>query len=137
MAVTGTETVVLVLCTSGAPSASASAGLTRVRSATDCVVSFDVVSWLRTVADAVVAVSGSSGGLLLALGIGITMGSRSLRTFIGIHRVPGVGFHGSKTTVVIPLCVFNARLRNHATRCSDQMLICFSVTSEPNTFEPC
>ena len=46
VAVTGTETVARVLCTSGATSASASAGLTRVRSAADCVVSLDVVSWL-------------------------------------------------------------------------------------------
>ena len=36
--------LVVVLCTGGAPSASASAGLTRVRSASDCVVSLDVVS---------------------------------------------------------------------------------------------
>ena len=46
MAVTGTETVVVVLCTAGAPSASASVDLTRVRSVTDCVVSLDVVSGL-------------------------------------------------------------------------------------------
>ena len=57
VAVTGTETVVLVLCTSGALPASVSVGLTRVRSATDCVVSFDVVSW-HGAAVAVVAVSG-------------------------------------------------------------------------------
>ena len=63
MAVTGTETAVLVLCTGGAPSTSASAGLTRVRSVTDCVVSLAVVSWLGTAAVAVFAVSGSSGGL--------------------------------------------------------------------------
>ena len=97
MAVTGTETVVLVLCTSGAPSASASAGLTRIRSATDCGVSLDVVSGLGTAAVAVIAVSGSSGGLLPTLGIGIAVGSRSLRTFNGILRVPGVGFHGFQT----------------------------------------
>ena len=42
---------------------SASAGLTRVRSGTDCVVSLDVVSWLGAAAVAVVTVSGSSGGL--------------------------------------------------------------------------
>ena len=72
MAVTGTETVVLVHCTSGAPTASASAGLTRVRSVTDCL---DVVPWLGTAAVAVVAASGSSGGLKCALGIGpIKMG---------------------------------------------------------------
>ena len=82
MAVTGTETVARVLCTSDAPSASASAGLTRVRSAADCVVSLDVVSWLGTadVTVAVVAVSGPPGGLKCPLGIGpIKMGSRSLR----------------------------------------------------------
>ena len=42
MAVTGTEPVVLVLCTGGTPPASASASLARVRSATDCVVSLSV-----------------------------------------------------------------------------------------------
>ena len=78
VAVPGTETAVLVLCcTSGAHSASVYAGLTRVRSATDCVVSLDVVSWLG--AAAVVAVSGSSGRLKCSFGIGlIKMGSRSL-----------------------------------------------------------
>ena len=42
--VTGTVGVVLVFCTGGAPSASDSDNLTRVRSATDCVVVPDVVS---------------------------------------------------------------------------------------------
>ena len=92
VAVTGTETLVLVLHKSGAP-----AGLTRVRSATRCDVSLDVVSWLGA-AVAVVAVSGSSGGLTCTLGIDpIRRGSRSLRTFSGLPRVSGVGFHGSQT----------------------------------------
>ena len=115
MAVTGTETVVLVLCTGGAPSASASASLTRVRSASDCVVSLDK-------ADSVVShdVVGSSCGLECALGIRpITMGSQSLRTFNGLPRVTGVGFHGSQImafkSVVsqrrLSTLRFNARLR--------------------------
>ena len=58
VAVTGSETVVLVLYTGGAPSASVSAGPTRDRSAADCVVSLDVVSWLGTAAASVVALSG-------------------------------------------------------------------------------
>ena len=44
VAVTGTVGVVLVLCTGGAPSASDSGNLTRVRSATGCVVVTRVVS---------------------------------------------------------------------------------------------
>ena len=44
------ETDVLLLCTGGGPSASVSAGLTRVRSATDFVVSLDVVFWLGAAA---------------------------------------------------------------------------------------
>ena len=82
--------VVLVFCTGGAPSASESGNLTRVRSATDCVVVPDVVSRFG-----VVAVSGSSAGLTYNVGIGpIRIGSRSLRTFNGLPRVTGVGFHG-------------------------------------------
>ena len=74
VAVTGTETAVMFLCTGGAPSASVSAGLTRALSATDCVVSLDVDSWLGAAAT-VVAVSGSSGRLNCPLGIGpIKMG---------------------------------------------------------------
>ena len=121
MAVTGTETAVLVLCTGGAPSACSSAGLTRVRSATDCVVSLDVISWLGTVvAVAVVAVPGSSGRLACTLGIGpIRMGSRSLRTTNGLPRVTGDGFHGSQTMAFkrvvsqrrLSTLRFNARLR--------------------------
>ena len=63
VAVTGTVGVVLVLCTGGAPSASVSAGLTRVRFATGVVVSLDVVSWLGAAAAVIVVVSGSSGRL--------------------------------------------------------------------------
>ena len=63
VAVTGTLGVLLVLYTGGAPSASDSGNLTRVRSATDCVVVPSVVSWLGAAGAAVVAVSGSSGGL--------------------------------------------------------------------------
>ena len=79
MAVTGTHALVLAVCTDGTSSASASASLARVRSApdcvvsldkADCVVSLDVVSKLGTpaVAVAVVAMSGSSGGLNCTLG---------------------------------------------------------------------
>ena len=97
MAVPGTETAVLVLCSGGAPSASSSAGLTRARSVADCVVSLDVVSWLCAAA-AVVVMSGSSGRLERIFGIGpIKMGSRSLRTLRGLPRVTGVGLHGSQT----------------------------------------
>ena len=61
------------------PSTSTSAGVTRFRSVTDCVLSLDVVSWLGI---AVVAVSGSSGELNCILWIGpIKMGSRLLRGF--------------------------------------------------------
>ena len=67
VAVPGIETAVFVLCTGGAPSASVSAGLTRVRHATDCVVSLDVVSWLGDAASVVVLVSGSSGKFEMCL----------------------------------------------------------------------
>ena len=43
----GGETAVVVLCTGGAPSAAVSAVLTRVHSATDCVVSLDVICCRR------------------------------------------------------------------------------------------
>ena len=91
--VTETVGVVLVFCTGGAPSASDSGNLTRVRSATDCVLVPDVVSRFG-----VATVSASSGGLTCNLGIGpIKIGSRSLRTFNGLPRVTGVGFHGSRS----------------------------------------
>ena len=82
--VTGTVGVVLVFCTGGAPSASDSGNLTRVRSATDCdcVVVPDAVSRFGAAGAAVATVSASSGGLTCNLGIGpIKIGSRSLRTF--------------------------------------------------------
>ena len=127
-AVTGTETVVLVVCTGGAPSASASAGLTRVRSAADGVVSLDkadsldVVSWRGTAAAAVavavvvVTVSRSSGRLNCTLGVGpIRMGSRSLQTFNGVPRATGVGLHGSQIMafkrVVSPTSYFHSALQ--------------------------
>ena len=50
VAAPGTETADPVLCTGGAPSASVSVGLTRVRSATDCVVSLGVISSLGAAA---------------------------------------------------------------------------------------
>ena len=115
--VTGTGGVVLVLCTGGAPLASDSGNLTRIRYAT---VVPGVVSWLNAAGAAVVAVSGSSGGLTCTLGIGpIRMGSRSLRTFNGLPRVTGVGFHGSQIIAFkrvvsqrrLSTLRFNARLR--------------------------
>ena len=64
---------------------------------TDCVVVPDVVSRFGAAGAAVATVSGSSGGLTCTLGIGpIKIGSRSLRTFNGLPRVTGVGFHGSQ-----------------------------------------
>ena len=98
-AVVVTGTVVLVFRTGGAPSASDSGNLTRVRSATDCdcVVVPDAVSRFDAAGAAVATVSGSSCGLTCTLGIGpIKIGSRSLRTFNGLPRVTGVGFHGSQ-----------------------------------------
>ena len=92
------ENVVLVLCTGGILPLPAShvfvlrhCVLSPDRA--NCVVSLDVVSWLGTaaVAVAVVAVSGSSGGLNCTLGIGpIKMVTRSLRTFNDLPRVTGV-----------------------------------------------
>ena len=104
---------------SGAPSASVSAGLVRALSAGACsaadsIVCLDLFPWLGTA-----AVSGSSG-LHCALGIGpIKIGSRSLRTFSGLPRVTGVGFHGSQTMAFKRMISqrrfstvrFNARLR--------------------------
>ena len=70
----------LVLCSSAAPSVSVSAGLRRVHSETDFVVSLGVVSSVGAAA-VVVVVSGSSGRLKCTFGISpIKMGSRSLRT---------------------------------------------------------
>ena len=145
VAVTGTVGVVLVLCTGGASSASDSGNLTRVRSATDCVVVPGVVSWLGAAGAVVVAVSGSSGGLTCTLGIGpIRMGSRSLRTFNGLPRVTGVGFHGPRSwrsrewcsNAVSPLCVTTHDYEPcHSVYRSNAHL--FAVTSEPNAFEPC
>ena len=117
------------------------AGLTRVRSATDGVVSLDLVSWLRTAA--AVKVSGSSGRLLLELVPSRWVHGRCELSvvFLGSHVV----LHGSQTMAFkrvvyqrrLSTLRFNARLRTmHAIRCSDQVLICFAVTSEPNTFEP-
>ena len=125
--------------------ASNSGNLTRVRSATDCVVVPGVVSWLGAAGAVVVAVSGSSGGLTCTLEVGpIRMGSRSLRTFNGLLRVTGVGFHGSQNGVQecrVPTpslhSAFQRTTTNHAILCTDQMLICFAVTFEPNAFEPC
>ena len=57
------EDVVFVLCTGGAPSASASGNLTRVLSAAECVGVPDVVSWTGTAGAAVVTASGSSGSV--------------------------------------------------------------------------
>ena len=57
VAVPGTTAVLVLCCTSGAHSASVYAGLTQVRSATDCAVSLDVVSWLGAAAVLVVVVS--------------------------------------------------------------------------------
>ena len=113
--VTGTVGVVLVFRTGGAPSASDSGNLTRVRSATDCVVVPDVVSRFG-----VTTVSASSGGLTCNLGIGpIKIGLRSQRTFNGLPRVTGVGFHGSQIMAFrrvvsqrrLSTRRFNARLR--------------------------
>ena len=112
--------VVLVFCTSGAPSASDSGNLTRVRSATDCVIVPDVVSRFGVAGAAVATVSASSGGLTCNLGIGpIKIGSRSLRAFNGLPRVTGVGFHGSQIMAFrrvvsqrrLSTRRFNARLR--------------------------
>ena len=120
MVVTGTDDVVFVLCTGGPPSASASGNRTRAFSATDCVAVADVVSWTGTAGAAVVTASGSSGSVKRTLGIGpIRMGSRSLRTFRGLPRVTGVGFHGSHTVAFrrlgsqrrLSTLRFNARLR--------------------------
>ena len=87
--------VVLVFCTGGSPSASASGNLTRVLSAADCVAVPDVVSWMGIAGFAAVAAPGSSGDVNCTLGIGpVRMGSRSLRTFKGLPRVSGVGFLG-------------------------------------------
>ena len=63
-AVVVTGTVVLVFRIGGAPSASDSGNLTRVRSATDCdcVVVPDAVSRFDAAGAAVATVSGSSGG---------------------------------------------------------------------------
>ena len=120
MVVTGTDDVVFVLCTGGAPSALASGNLTRVLSAAECVAVTDVVSWMGTTGAAAVTASGSSGSVNRTLGIGpIRMGSRSLRTFKGLPRVTGVGFHGSNTMAFrrlgsqrrLSTLRFNARLR--------------------------
>ena len=118
--VTGTDDVVCVLCTGGAPSASASGNRTRALSAADRLAVADVVSWMGTAIAAVVTASGSSGSVNRTLGIGpIRMGSRSLRTFKGLPRVTGVGFHGSHTMTFrrlgsqrrLSTLRFNARLR--------------------------
>ena len=120
VAVTGSVGLVLVLCTGGAPSDSDSGNLTRLRSATACVVVPGVISWLVAAGAAVVAVAGSSGGLTCTLGIGpFLMGSRSLRTFNGLPRGTGVGFHGSQIMAFkrvvsqrrLSTRRFNARLR--------------------------
>ena len=68
VAVAGIQTVVLVLCTSGAPSTFFSAGLTCVLSLTHCVDSLGVVSWLGT---AVVDVWGLPGRSRCTLVIGL------------------------------------------------------------------
>ena len=76
----------------------------------------------------------------------IKMGSRSLRTFSGIPRVTGVGFHGSQTMAFnravsqrrLSTLRFDARLRTMPfVWFSDQTLIVFAFTSEPHVFAPC
>ena len=141
--VTGTVGVVLVFRTGGAPSAFDSGNLTRVRSATDCdcVVVPDAVSRFG-----VATVSGSSGGLTCNLGIGpIKIGSRSLRTFNGLPRVTGVGFHGSQIMAFrrvvsqrrLSTRRFNARLRTMPFGVPIKCSSVFAVTPEPNAFDPC
>ena len=73
----------------------------------------------------------------------IKMGSRSLRTFSGIPRVTGVGFHGSQTMAFkravsqrrLSTLRFDARLRTMLfVWFSDQMLIVFAFTSRATCF---
>ena len=126
MVVTGTDDV-FVLCTGGAPSASASGSRTRVLSAADCVVVVpDVFSWMGAAGAAVVTASGSSGGVKCALGIGPTrMGSRSLRTFRGLPHVTGVGFD------VFPLCVSTRGFEPcHSVLRSNAHVFCFHVQAK-------
>ena len=113
--------------------------------AADCVVSLDVVSWLGTadVTVAVVGVSGPSGGLKCPLGHRSHQDGFTVTA--SFNNVTGVGFHGSQIMafkrVVSPRRLstlrVNARLRTMPFGVVDQVLICFAVPSEPNTFEPC
>ena len=121
LAVTGTETVVLVLCTGWAPSASHAFVLRQI-----VLSPLDVVSWLGAAAVAVVTVSRSSGGFNCTLGIGpIKVGSRSLGTFNGMHRVPNHGVQESGVPTSSTLR-FNTRLRTMPlwvpSKCSSMLL---------------
>ena len=132
--------VVLVFCTGGAPSASDSGNLTRVRSATDCVVVPDVVSGFG-----VTTVSASSGGFLQSWNrphqdrftVTANFQRSSSRDWCRFPRIRDHGVQESRIPASSLHLAFQRTAANHAIRCTDQMLICFAVTSGPNAFEPC
>ena len=123
-----TGTVVLVFRTGGAPSASDSGNLTRARSATDCdcVVVPDAVSlqsWDRSHQDRFTVTANFQRS--------------SSRDWCRFPRIPDHCVQESHIPASSLHSTFQCTTANHAIRCTDQMLICFAVTSEPNAFEPC
>ena len=123
-----------------------SGNLTRVRSATDCVVVPGVgllarCSWCccRRCVRIVWRIDLHSWNRSHQDGFTVTANFQrsSSRDWCRFPRIPDHGVQESRVPTPSLHSAFQRTTTNHAVRCTDQMLICFAVTSEPNAFEPC